>query len=1122
MGICVSKSSEKKAKNKYLPTMAEGISKSMEIREAVEKILTQLYVDEKIKDGLLPKEALRKATNKFLVQNNIGDFTYDDMPKTMLKYDFCYYMKVKQAHKSKFFNVNMSKIRELSEKYPNIITQDEQPANDLEPNPAESYTLAHVLTRQQIETTFKYSDKSCLVCQKTFNLQKAFEDHMKEHGEIFTIETSNWWEQQFTLMVEFRAKDGKFVCRIASEKKIKVNRVIMVLPPNNDFHILTTHAEVNATKFDVEFELLSTVNHPYAILIFYTADNNHPMLTQYQLTVKRLLHHNDVTLEEIKENSIQLLPKAVKTMHFDPLSWYYPPKDMQSLATRDFNNINLTGRQLQLYEKIMSYLKKGVTPNNYVSFWVTLVQMEDCAASEQLSKIDKTNEKLIYSQGYYLLHIPNLSEHTPAIMEGDKLTISRSEEPSDKKDKKYAKVYQLKKEHIVLDVETRDVLEKDVEFDIHFLANRMTIQLEQQALEYVKDHKIAQFFFPDSVSTQPIEFSSFEWINESVKTNPEQQSAIIHIVEKTAFPAPYILMGPPGTGKTTTIVEAICQIMKRNTSARILVAAPSNYACNVITHRLMQYVSDTDIYRMFAISKEQELDTLDQDLVNISNLKFGAHYYPDMSDLAQYRVILTTLAIAGKFAQAKIDPHHFDYVFIDEAGSSTEPSTLIPIAGVITSLRKIHGQIILAGDPMQLGPIVVSEKASPKLGISILERLIDHGIYAKNSNGKYNPRVITKLIRNFRSHPKILEFSDREFYSNELMAEGRPQITRWACGWKYLPNKNVPILFEHVIGESEQDDNSPSWYNMREVKCIVFYIEMLMRAKTICGHKVGQKCIGVISPYKKQCQKIAIECKRRQWDDIDIGSVEKFQGQEKPVILLSTVRSLTRGVGFLRNPKRLNVALTRAQALLIVIGNIDTLDRDTTWHKFIDFCEENDVIMKNGMKKPRKNPNNSSENSKKEVVPVAASSDPVKQEIPKETGQPVNTSACYLVLPDVPKSPDNIRRENGLGNYNYVAPEVVNHPQGRLPTSVTTTNRTNILPPRIQNNYSNNYNSTYSTTNILHARERVVYPRRTTPRNAVFSTSSVLNAHAAARYSGAARSSNNPTGNNKKSTCLIM
>lgn len=130
--------------------------------------------------------------------------------------------------------------------------------------------------------------------------------------------------------------------------------------------------------------------------------------------------------------------------------------------------------------------------------------MEDCAQTENMAKIDKLNKNLSWSQGYYLLAIPNLSEHNPAIMDGDRLIVTPSAQP---KNKLLGHVHQVKKDHLVLDVQTSDILDVKALYDIHFLPNRMTIQLERAALDYVKMQNIAQFFFPKTIPTHPIEVS---------------------------------------------------------------------------------------------------------------------------------------------------------------------------------------------------------------------------------------------------------------------------------------------------------------------------------------------------------------------------------------------------------------------------------------------------------------------------------------------------------------------------------------------------------------------------------------------------------------------------------------
>ncbi|XP_020627324.1 putative helicase MOV-10 [Orbicella faveolata] len=161
--------------------------------------------------------------------------------------------------------------------------------------------------------------------------------------------------------------------------------------------------------------------------------------------------------------------------------------------------------------------------------------------------------------------------------------------------------------------------------------------------------------------------------------------------------------------------------------------------------------------------------------------------------------------------------------------------------------------------------------------------------------------------------------------------------------WEQLPNKKFPMIFHAVYGKDEREEYSPSFFNIPEVDTIERYLKMLLddnvRSRRLKHLK--PEMIGIISPYKRQVQKIQkmIE-KRRFGAGIKVGSVEEFQGQERRVIILSTVRSTNKEyldmdrdfhLGFLDNPKRFNVAITRAQALLILIGNPDMLCMDTNW-----------------------------------------------------------------------------------------------------------------------------------------------------------------------------------------------
>lgn len=136
----------------------------------------------------------------------------------------------------------------------------------------------------------------------------------------------------------------------------------------------------------------------------------------------------------------------------------------------------------------------------------------------------------------------------------------------------------------------------------------------------------------------------------------------------------------------------------------------SNAACNEVAIRLLgaNVFNKDDICRLFAASYEKDLDTIDEDLFDVSNFHNGYHYIPNFEKLYKYKVIFATMSMCGRLVQAKINTSHFDYIFIDEACCEKESRTLIPIAGLVSDNDKINATIVLSGDPHQLGPIIKS------------------------------------------------------------------------------------------------------------------------------------------------------------------------------------------------------------------------------------------------------------------------------------------------------------------------------------------------------------------------------------------------------------------------------
>jgi helicase MOV-10 len=160
-----------------------------------------------------------------------------------------------------------------------------------------------------------------------------------------------------------------------------------------------------------------------------------------------------------------------------------------------------------------------------------------------------------------------------------------------------------------------------------------------------------------------------------------------------------------------------------------------------------------------------------------------------------------------------------------------------------------------------------------------------------------------------------------------------------------LPNPQVPLIFHGIQGEHEREGNSPSWFNSHEIKVVLNYVAALVGFRGITPASIG-----IVTPYRKQVEKlrIGLKSKSAHYNEVTVGTCEQFQGQERRIIIISTVRSSTEyddqdkyfNLGFLANPKRFNVAVTRAQALLIVVGNPRVLKSDPSWSRFLQHCSK--------------------------------------------------------------------------------------------------------------------------------------------------------------------------------------
>ncbi|KAI0263051.1 P-loop containing nucleoside triphosphate hydrolase protein [Gloeopeniophorella convolvens] len=320
--------------------------------------------------------------------------------------------------------------------------------------------------------------------------------------------------------------------------------------------------------------------------------------------------------------------------------------------------------------------------------------------------------------------------------------------------------------------------------------------------------------------------------------------------------APFILFGPPGTGKTVTIVEAIKQILRLDPIARLLVCAPSNSAADIIAQRLSGTLGTNSLFRFYAPSRERKT------------------------------------------------------VPADEAGQATEPETMVAVKNIASATTKV----VLSGDPKQLRPIVRSAVADALgLGISYLERLMERDAYrGPDSHGASSnvEESYVKLLKNYRSHHEIIRFPSARFYNEELEPCGEATSINSCLNLTPLVLRKFPVIFCSVAGQDMREASSPSFFNPQEAM---------------------------------QCQKLRAAL-RQIAPEIKVGSVEEFQGDERRIIIITTVRSsrdfvsydLRYTLGFVANPRRFNVAVTRAKALLIVVGDPLVLGLDPLWRAFLN------------------------------------------------------------------------------------------------------------------------------------------------------------------------------------------
>uniref|UniRef100_A0A8C1NG14 RNA helicase n=1 Tax=Cyprinus carpio TaxID=7962 RepID=A0A8C1NG14_CYPCA len=614
------------------------------------------------------------------------------------------------------------------------------------------------------------------------------------------------------------------------------------------------------------------------------------------------------------------------------------------------------------HQKQKSLLESDLSFHNYMDRFDLLLYLEEDQMCLDIKRYDKNDVSMVKDhkeKGLLVLELPGVSENRPSVLRGDHLLLTKSEEVKRSTVTKYkGYVYRVELDQVKLHFSRRllDDFIDNMKFRVEFTLNRLPLRLQHRAVHMAVQHELRDVLFPvGSRDVTPASPPALRLFDRKLDNNHEQKTAVCHIVAGTSKPAPYLVFGPPGTGKTVTIVEAIKQVKLKNIpGAFILACAPSNSAADQLCEKLItsEHVDAGKIYRVYASSRNPKDIPKIVIVVDIDDYTI---IFPCKEDLMSYKILVSTLVTAGRLVGGGFPVGHFSHIFVDEAGHAVEPETIISVAGLLNAKT---GQLVLAGDPKQLGPILRSPFAIKYgLGLSLLERLMTQNELYQKGTTKYDSRYVTKLLQNYRSHPSILKIPNELFYDGELVPCADEIISRQYCMWEHLPKSGFPVIFHGVIGKDERESNSPSFFNTSEIDIMIDYLKKLLLTQAKKGiAKIAPKEIGIIAPYRKQVEKIRKAIKMHTElksclgiEEMKVGSVEEFQGQERKVIIVSTVRSdkkhiildETFSIGFLKNEKRFNVAVTRAKSLLIMVGNPIILQTDANWGRFINYCIEN-------------------------------------------------------------------------------------------------------------------------------------------------------------------------------------
>lgn len=436
----------------------------------------------------------------------------------------------------------------------------------------------------------------------------------------------------------------------------------------------------------------------------------------------------------------------------------------------------------------------------------------------------------------------------------------------------------------------------------------------------------------------------FPWLN------PSQERAVNEVLWAKDVA---VVHGPPGTGKTTTLVEAIYETLRRE--SQVMVCAQSNMAVDWISEKLVdrgvavlrignptrvndkmlsftyerRFEAHPDYPQLWSIrkairelrSQKKRPDSWHQKMDRLKSRATELELRIRQSLFGEARVIACTLTGA---ANRVLEGEKYSTLFIDEAAQALEAACWIAI-------RKA-GRVIFAGDHCQLPPTVKSIAAlKGGLGKTLMERIVEQ-----------KPEVVTLLKVQYRMNEQIMRFSSDYFYNGEV--ETAPGITH-----RSILDYDLPMMWidtEDVDGKEEFIGESCGRINRAEAELTLSTLQEYF--DKIGKNRILEESIdvGIISPYRAQVQLLRKMIRQKEFFRpyrrlISVNTVDGFQGQERDIILISLVRSNDGGeIGFLRDLRRMNVAITRARMKLIILGNAATMTSHPFYRKLYEFIQK--------------------------------------------------------------------------------------------------------------------------------------------------------------------------------------